>query len=177
MSPDALRYAMSAPGGYRRARGPVHAGWYAAATTAFNTGDVDTLMRLFASDVVQHVPGDGPMAGTYKGPEAVLGYYGKLSEMTDGTFRAHLVDVHGDGLGHVTAVHQTVAERNGVKRMQPRLDPVQLRRGQGSRPARAARRPARGRRVPELTAPDRPSRRTVAESTPPQDRSRTRLAG
>ena len=41
-------------------------------------------MRLFASDVVQHVPGDGPMAGTYKGPEAVLGYYGKLSEMTDG---------------------------------------------------------------------------------------------
>ena len=37
--------------------------------------------------------------------------------MTGGTFRAHLVDVHGDGLGHVMAMHQTKAERNGVKRV------------------------------------------------------------
>jgi hypothetical protein len=46
----------------------------------------------------------------------VLGYYGKLAELTGGTFRAHLVDVHGDGLGHVMALHQTVSTRNGVTR-------------------------------------------------------------
>jgi hypothetical protein len=33
--------------------------------------------------------------------------------MTDGTFRADLIDVHGDGLGHVSAVHQISASRKG----------------------------------------------------------------
>jgi hypothetical protein len=74
-------------------------------------------MALFSLDVVQHVPGNGPFAGTYKGPEAVLGYYGKLAEATGGTFRAHLVDLHGDGAGHVMAQHLIAAERNGETRV------------------------------------------------------------
>ncbi len=84
---------------------------------AFNTGDVETLMGLFTHDVTQHVPGAGPLAGTYKGVEAVLGYYAALAERTDGTFRAHLMEVHGDGHGHVSALHQTVGVRNGAKRI------------------------------------------------------------
>ena len=84
---------------------------------AFNSADVDGLMSLFSQDVVQHVPGNGPFAGTYKGPEAVLGYYGKLAEMTAGTFRAHLVDLHSDGAGHVTAVHLISAEKNDESRV------------------------------------------------------------
>ena len=84
---------------------------------AFNTGDVATLMGLFSHDVIQHVPGEGPLAGDYKGADAVLGYYGKLAELTDGTFRAHLVDVHGDGHGHVTSMHVLSATRNGVTRV------------------------------------------------------------
>ncbi|HST47300.1 nuclear transport factor 2 family protein [Jatrophihabitans sp.] len=112
-SPDATRYA--------RAEGIAAADDEAMALVrrgyaAFNTQDVDTLRSIFAADVVQHVPGHGPLAGTYKGPDAVLGYYGKLAEMTDGTFRAHLVDVHGDALGHVMALHQTVATRDGATR-------------------------------------------------------------
>ncbi|MEO6500770.1 MAG: nuclear transport factor 2 family protein [Jatrophihabitantaceae bacterium] len=83
---------------------------------AFNSADVDTLRSIFAADVVQHVPGHGPLAGTYKSADAVLGYYGKLAELTDGTFRAHLLDVHGDGLGHVVAIHHISATRNGVSR-------------------------------------------------------------
>lgn len=83
---------------------------------AFNTGDVDTLRTVFAGDVTQHVPGDGPLAGTYKGVDAVLGYYGKLGELTNGTFRAVLIETHGDGAGHVTAVHQISATRNGTTR-------------------------------------------------------------
>jgi ketosteroid isomerase-like protein len=116
MSPHALTYAMKRPAGIEapedRYMALVRRGY-----DAFNTGDVEALMELFASDVVQHVPGDGPLAGTYKGTEAVLTYYAKLGEMTDGTFRARLVDLHGDGLGHVTAVHQTVAQRNGSTRV------------------------------------------------------------
>lgn len=84
---------------------------------AFNAQDVDMLRSIFATDVVQHVPGHGPLAGTYKGVDPVLGYYGKLAQLTDGTFRAHLIDVHGDGLGHVVAIHQISATRNGMTRI------------------------------------------------------------
>ena len=54
---------------------------------AFNSGDAETLLALFAKDVIQHVPGSGPFAGTYKGPEAVLGYYGRLAQDTGGAIR------------------------------------------------------------------------------------------
>lgn len=84
---------------------------------AFNTGDVATLQSLFSHDVIQHVPGEGPLAGDYKGVDAVLSYYGRLAERTDGTFRAHLVETHGDGHGHVTAVHVLSGRRNGVTRV------------------------------------------------------------
>lgn len=84
---------------------------------AFNTGDLDALRTLMASDVTQHVPGDSMLAGSYKGIDAVLEYYGKLAEMTDFTFRANLIEVHTDGHGHATALHQISATRNGIKRV------------------------------------------------------------
>lgn len=116
VSPEATRYAIGRPTDIAspddRWMTLVRRGY-----AAFNTGDVDTLVELFSTDVVQHVPGHSPLAGTYKGIEAVLGYYAKLSELTDGTFRADLVDVHGDGSGHVCAVHQTSATRHGTKRV------------------------------------------------------------
>lgn len=115
-SADATRYALGRPQGLAApddtAMTLVRRGY-----AAFNAGDIDTLVSLFAHDVVQHVPGNGPLAGTYKGPEAVLGYYAKLNELTDGTFQADLIEVHGDGHGHVNAVHQTTSVRNGVKRV------------------------------------------------------------
>jgi ketosteroid isomerase-like protein len=114
VSPDATKYAT--PGSTMEsdddAMKLVRRGY-----EAFNTGDAATLMNLFAKDAVQHVPGSGPFAGTYKGPEAILGYYGKLAEHTGGTFRAHLMDVHGDGSGHVMASHLISAERNGQTRV------------------------------------------------------------
>lgn len=114
VSGDATRYATKAAATRRadEAIDLVRRGY-----AAFNSGDIDTLMGLFSNDVVQHVPGEGPFAGTYKGPEAVLGYYGRLAESTGGTFRAHLVDLHGDEHGHVTAVHLISAERNGETRV------------------------------------------------------------
>jgi ketosteroid isomerase-like protein len=84
---------------------------------AFNTGDITTLTTLFSHDVIQHVPGESALAGDYKGIDAVLSYYGKLGQLTDGTFRAHLFEVHGDGHGHVNAVHVTSATRGGVTRV------------------------------------------------------------
>ena len=114
VSPDATRYARSAgiAGIDDAAMASVKRGY-----AAFNAGDSDTLRELFTRDVVQHVPGNGPLAGTYKGVDSVLGYYARIGELTAGTFRAHLIEVHGDGQGHVTAIHQTSATRNGVTRV------------------------------------------------------------
>ena len=60
-------------------------------------------------------PGTGPFAGTHKGVDAVLDYYRRLAELTEGTYRADLVEVQGDGTGRVIAIHQQSAVRNGVK--------------------------------------------------------------
>lgn len=84
---------------------------------AFNTGDFETLRTILSHDAVQHVPGTSQIAGAYKGIDAVLAYYGKLAELTDGQVRADLINVFGDGQGHVTALHQTTATRNGVTRV------------------------------------------------------------
>jgi ketosteroid isomerase-like protein len=115
-SPDATRYAKGAttpsPQVEDRYLSLVRKGY-----AAFNSGDIETVVSLLSHDVVQHVPGESALAGDHKGIEAVLGYYAKLGEMTGGSFHAHLIDVHGDGRGHVIAVHQTVASRNGVTRV------------------------------------------------------------
>ncbi len=84
---------------------------------AFNANDMETLKSLMSRDVVQHVVGSGALSGDHKGLDSVLGYYGQLAEMTDGTFRADLIDVHGDHHGHVLALHQISATRNGVTRV------------------------------------------------------------
>ncbi|HET7310086.1 MAG TPA: nuclear transport factor 2 family protein, partial [Mycobacteriales bacterium] len=115
VSPAATRYASKAttPGQYEdRYLALVRKGY-----AAFNSGDVQTLVSLLSHDVIQHVPGASALAGDYKGIEAVLGYYSEIGQMTGGTFKAHLIDVHGDGHGHVTAIHQTEATRNGETRV------------------------------------------------------------
>lgn len=84
---------------------------------AFNSGDMNTLREILAHDVALHVPGNSQLAGAYKGIDAVLGYYGKLAELTDGRFRVDPVGVYGDGQGHVTGTHQVTATRGDITRV------------------------------------------------------------
>jgi uncharacterized protein len=80
---------------------------------AFSAGDTDTLIELFAPDVVQSVPGSSAISGDHKGPQNVLAMYGRLAEMAAGTLRVELEDVLSDGGNRVIAVHRASAERNG----------------------------------------------------------------
>jgi ketosteroid isomerase-like protein len=80
---------------------------------AFNKGDVDTLRQIIARDCVQHVGGDSQASGEFKGVDAMLAYYGRLAELTDGTFRAEPELFTTDGNGHVIVVHHLTGTRGG----------------------------------------------------------------
>jgi uncharacterized protein len=41
---------------------------------------------IFAPDVLYVVPGNNPLSGRYDGPDAVMGYFGRLMEVTAGTY-------------------------------------------------------------------------------------------
>jgi ketosteroid isomerase-like protein/mannose-6-phosphate isomerase-like protein (cupin superfamily) len=116
-SPEATRYATAPPTAEVAAADDKYMTLVRRGYQAFNSGDFETLRSILSHDVVHHVPGHSQLAGAYKGIDAVFGYYGKLAELTDGQFRADLIDVFGTGQGHVTALHQVTATRNGVTRV------------------------------------------------------------
>lgn len=49
-------------------------------------GDLASARTIFWPDVTYVVPGRGLLAGTYRGPDEVMGYFGKLFELTDSTY-------------------------------------------------------------------------------------------
>jgi ketosteroid isomerase-like protein len=60
---------------------------------AFNKGDVETLIDLFAEDIVWHFPGTSKLAGDHIGRDATLTMLGAYGAATDGTLQANLIDV------------------------------------------------------------------------------------
>jgi len=78
---------------------------------AFGEGDMDTLRSLFAPDAVHVATGNSPVSGEYRGVDAILGYYGKLFELSDGTFSAELESVKVEGDDTVVATHRDRGQR------------------------------------------------------------------
>ena len=78
---------------------------------AFADGDMDTLRSMFAPDAVHVATGNNPLAGEYRGVDAILGYYGKLFELSDGTFAAELQNVRSEGDDTVVATHRDKGQR------------------------------------------------------------------
>jgi uncharacterized protein (TIGR02246 family) len=60
---------------------------------AFARKEALRLRRVFAPDAVWTVPGEGVMAGVYRGPEQILRFLARLPKETDGTYRSRLIDV------------------------------------------------------------------------------------
>src|SRR2546423_1172477 len=58
---------------------------------SFQTGDMDTLRSLLASDITWHSPGQG--AGPFHGIDALMGEFGRLFDDTGGTFRVSVNEV------------------------------------------------------------------------------------
>ena len=76
---------------------------------AFGKGDLDALRNdYFDEAIVWHQPGNNPLAGDFHGIDEVLRVFGRLFEISGGTFRTELHDVlandeHAVALGRVTA--------------------------------------------------------------------------
>jgi hypothetical protein len=81
---------------------------------AFDKGDMATVSELLADDIVWHVGGNGPLAGDYKGKDAVFGFFGKLMQLTGGTFKLKVHDILANDEHSVTLVRET-AEKDGKK--------------------------------------------------------------
>jgi uncharacterized protein len=79
---------------------------------AFSTGDLETLGELFADDIVWHVGGRSQLAGDYRGKQEVFGFFGKLVELSGGTFRVELHDVLAND-EHAIALQKATGEREG----------------------------------------------------------------
>jgi len=82
---------------------------------AFNTADMTTLTELIDESASWHTPGRSPIAGDYRGRDAVFGQFGRYGGDTDGTFEAALKDVFTSDDGRVIGLHHNSAERNGKR--------------------------------------------------------------
>ena len=67
---------------------------------------------LFAADAVWTVPGDGAMAGVYRGREEIFRFLARLPKETDGTYASHLVDVLASD-SRAAALYRASGERLG----------------------------------------------------------------
>ncbi len=80
---------------------------------AFSKGDMDVLRNeVFAADVKYHVPGKSPVSGDYNGIDEVLGFFGKIFELTGGTFRVELHDVLAND-DHAVVLSPASGQRDG----------------------------------------------------------------
>ncbi len=80
---------------------------------AFAKGDFETLRSILAPDILWHTPGIAPFEADYKGVEAVLGYFTKLFELTDGTIKVELEHMYGDD-DRVVVLQRVSGFRNGT---------------------------------------------------------------
>jgi ketosteroid isomerase-like protein len=79
---------------------------------AFVKGDFAALNDIFAEDLLWHESGRNQLSTTYRGREAVYGFFGKLMEVTEGTFHLDLHKVFADDEQGVALVTMT-ASRGG----------------------------------------------------------------
>jgi ketosteroid isomerase-like protein len=81
---------------------------------AFNKPDIEALSALIAEDAVQHMPeGSNQLTGDHKGRDSILAMYGRMAELTNGTFKAQPKLFATDGRGTVVVQHDYAGTRDG----------------------------------------------------------------
>ncbi len=79
---------------------------------AFARKEGFALRGLFAEDAVWNVPGDGIMAGVYRGRDEIFRFLARLPKETEGTYASELVDVLSSD-GRAAALYRARGSRHG----------------------------------------------------------------
>src|SRR5215469_10383350 len=82
------------------------------AYAAFAAADLDTVFSLLADDVLWHNGGSNQLTGELRGHQDLMGFFGKLFEITGGTFRLDVHDVLAND-EHGTVLVTAHSERDG----------------------------------------------------------------
>jgi uncharacterized protein len=85
---------------------------------AFQSGDMDTMHKILAADVVWHAIGQGAQAGDFSGVETVIAEFGRLFQQSGGSFRVE-VDEILEGEHSVVVLARSSASREGRTLDQP----------------------------------------------------------
>ncbi|MFI5035865.1 MAG: nuclear transport factor 2 family protein [Acidimicrobiales bacterium] len=79
---------------------------------AFSKGDMETIAKIFGPDIRWNISGRSQVAGTYNGQEETFAFFGRLMELTGGTFVIAVHDLLATD-DHVVVLAQESASRNG----------------------------------------------------------------
>lgn len=84
---------------------------------AFGRGDLEAVRASQTPDCVWTNVGTSPIAGTYKGWDAIVGMFGALLAATDGTFSMSLITVLANDT-HAVAVYDATSTVKGATETQ-----------------------------------------------------------
>jgi len=99
------------------------------AYAAFARGDIDSIRNeYFHQDITFHVPGPSPLAGDFRGLDAVLAMFGELFAQTGGNFQIEIHDVLGNDR-HVVGITTSHVTRNGQARSYRNIHVAQMKDG------------------------------------------------
>jgi uncharacterized protein len=79
---------------------------------AFSKGDMDTIANIFSPDIRWFVSGSSQISGTYNGQEEAFAFFGRLMELSEGTFSVAIHDLLASD-DHVVVLVSESATRNG----------------------------------------------------------------
>jgi ketosteroid isomerase-like protein len=88
---------------------------HAAQNRFYSGGSGDAFHGLLADDIIWTIPGRNAIAGTYRGVDAVVGYFTRRREIANSTFRLHRRDVligETDRIAALTDGTATIAGRS-----------------------------------------------------------------
>lgn len=79
---------------------------------AFSRGDMETIAKVFGPDIRWTIGGRSQISGTYNGQEETFAFFGRIMELTDGTFSVGIHDLLASD-DHVVVLAKESANRNG----------------------------------------------------------------
>jgi ketosteroid isomerase-like protein len=73
---------------------------------------VPAVLAIFSEDITFKVAGNNPVAGDYRGHDEVVGFFQKLGEGSNGTFKVRVEDILDNGDETVVALVTHLAHRD-----------------------------------------------------------------